>query len=72
MEKKNIVKCFQLVVSCVAFFSAVPTQAEPTSHLRYSFTVFETELVWKILQYSSGKNYVRSCFTRQNFSLQLP
>lgn len=42
-------KSLQLVANCIAFFSASPTQAKPTSHLSNTFTDAEIALVWKIL-----------------------
>lgn len=71
MKKNILVKSLQLIVNCAAFFSVIPTQAEPTSHPRNSFTVAETELIWEVLQYSLSMNYLRSYFTRKQFSIQV-
>lgn len=71
MKKNILVKSLQLIVNCAEFFSAIPTQAEPTSHPRNSFTVAETELIWEVLQYSLSMSYLRSYFTRKQFSLQV-
>jgi len=48
---KNIFFCksLKLVANGVAFFSAVPTQAKPTSHLSNTSADAGTELIWKIL-----------------------